>query len=176
MQPQPSKLMPGLWGGVVVGLLSGIPVLNFINCACCLGVMIGGSVAVYLYRNSLDPGQPVLMSDGALLGLLAGVFGAIIGNMLEVIFGAITYDALLQLAQYIDNPEFQEVLDEIRPILTEGGFILVTFFIGLVIDFFIFSIFGLFGGMIGVSLFGAPKVQPSLDVSKDWSPDQLNKK
>ncbi len=42
MQNQPSKLMPAVWGGVLIGVISGVPGLRLINCMCCLGVVGGG--------------------------------------------------------------------------------------------------------------------------------------
>jgi len=42
MPEKPSILMPALFGGIITGVLSGIPFLNFINCLCCAGVLLGG--------------------------------------------------------------------------------------------------------------------------------------
>ena len=49
MPPKPDKLMPALYGGIVIGILSGVPGLNLINCLCCAGIMLGGIVSVYLW-------------------------------------------------------------------------------------------------------------------------------
>ena len=46
MPEKPSKLMPALYGGIIIGLLSGIPFISLINCICCAGVIIGGFLAV----------------------------------------------------------------------------------------------------------------------------------
>jgi len=73
-------------GGVIMGAISGIPFLNFINCLCCAGIIFGGFMAVFFYNKDLKPGDPPLMSSDALqLGALAGVFGAITGDILTVI-------------------------------------------------------------------------------------------
>ena len=139
MQEQKSKLVPGLWGGVLIGVISGIPFLEFINCACCAGVLAGGVLAVFLYKKDLPDETLLTMSDGAVLGLIAGVVGAIIASILSLFFGAMTFDLLERLAEYTDNPELLDFLDEFNK--ESFGAIMMTFgfFMELVID----SIFGL---------------------------------
>jgi hypothetical protein len=68
-----NKTKPALLGGLIVGLLSAIP---FINYCCCIWAIGGGAVAGFLYIKEsptrIGPG------DGAMIGALAGVVGAII--------------------------------------------------------------------------------------------------
>jgi hypothetical protein len=68
-----NKLKPALLGGLIVGLLSAIPVINY---CCCIWAIGGGLVASLLYIKSSQ--VPVGAGDGAMVGGLAGVFGAII--------------------------------------------------------------------------------------------------
>ena len=71
-----NKLKPALIGGVVLGLLSVIPFVNWANICCCLWAILGGLLASYLYvKNSPTPASA---GDGAILGALAGVVGAAI--------------------------------------------------------------------------------------------------
>ena len=71
-----NKLKPALIGGVLLGLLSAIPVVNLVNVCCCLWALIGGLLASYLYiKNSPVPASA---GDGAILGALAGLVGAVI--------------------------------------------------------------------------------------------------
>ena len=68
-----NKLKPALLGGLVVGLLSAIP---FVNYCCCIWGIGGGALAAYLYiKGSAVPVRP---GDGAMVGGLAGIVGAII--------------------------------------------------------------------------------------------------
>ena len=68
-----NKLKPALLGGLIVGLLSAIPVVNY---CCCIWGIGGGGLASFLYMKSsptkINPG------DGAMLGGLAGVIGALL--------------------------------------------------------------------------------------------------
>ena len=81
-----NKLKPALLGGLIVGLLSAIP---FINYCCCIWSIGGGALAAYLYIKSSP--MPVSTGDGAMVGGLAGVFGGIIyliiGLPIAILFG-----------------------------------------------------------------------------------------
>src|SRR5215204_489920 len=68
-----NKLKPALLGGLVVGLLSAIPVLNY---CCCIWGIVGGGLAGFLYIK--DSPMPVRPGDGAIIGALAGVVGGLI--------------------------------------------------------------------------------------------------
>ena len=64
-----------LIGGTFIGVLSALPIISLAN-ICCTWVIGGGVVTAYL----LQQGQraPILLSDGAVAGFLAGVCGACI--------------------------------------------------------------------------------------------------
>ena len=68
-----NKMKPALLGGLVVGLLSAIPIVNY---CCCIWGIGGGALAAYLYIK--DSPIPVKPGDGAMIGALAGVFGGIL--------------------------------------------------------------------------------------------------
>ena len=63
-------------------MLSALPIVNLGNCCCCLWVVAGGMLAVYL-RQQNSP-FAVTSSEGALVGLLAGLFGGILGVVLSI--------------------------------------------------------------------------------------------
>jgi hypothetical protein len=75
MQPASSKLQPAVFGGLFIGVLSALPLINIANC-CCLWVIGGGVLATYLLQQN----QPyaITAADGALVGLLAGLIGGVI--------------------------------------------------------------------------------------------------
>src|SRR6267142_14436 len=81
-----NKLKPALLGGLIVGVLSAIP---FINYCCCIWALGGGALAAFLYIK--ESPIPVKMGDGAMIGGLAGVFGGIIylvlGLPIAIFFG-----------------------------------------------------------------------------------------
>jgi hypothetical protein len=64
-----------LVGGLFIGVLSALPIVNIANC-CCLWIVGGGALTAYLAQQD-DPRGLSLMT-GAQLGFRAGVFGAVI--------------------------------------------------------------------------------------------------
>lgn len=68
-------------GGVVAGVLSGIPIVG----GCCfLWALAGGFLALFMYAKSV-PG-PIQMGDAAKLGATAGVIGAVISVVIGLPF------------------------------------------------------------------------------------------
>lgn len=146
---KPGKLMPALWGGLLIGFLAGIPYFAWINCACCIGVLAGGLLAVYLYKNDVPEGIDLTMGDGAALGLFAGLMGTVVAAILETIFGTIGTDLIYSIPDIINVPEFEEWLQTIgRQSFGKG-----VFLIKLMTNIVTFTLFGLVGGILGVALF-----------------------
>jgi hypothetical protein len=166
MSESPSKLIPALYGGIVIGLVSSIPYLNFVNCLCCAGVLLGGFLSVFFYTRDLTPDMPPLSSGDALqLGALAGVFGAVISSVVfTVVFELIGGSELMyEMETYSDQlpPEMFELMQN----LVESG--VVFFVIMMAASIIIDTLFGLLGGLIGYAVF-KPKptmtdVQPPMD-------------
>lgn len=81
-----NKLKPALLGGLIVGVLSAIPIINY---CCCIWSIGGGALAAFMYIKSSP--TPVKMGDGAMVGGLAGVVGGIIylviGLPIAILFG-----------------------------------------------------------------------------------------
>lgn len=153
----PSKLQPALIGGVVLGVLSAVPLVNALNCFCCLWVIAGGLLATYLYQNKSP--LPVQYGDGAVLGLLTGVFGAIVETIIGIplqllglgLAAGAMQDALQQLESNPDiPPEFVEL---VRSFMTEGGLAATGIAYGLLFHLVIFAIFATIGAIIGVAIF-----------------------
>ena len=79
-------LQPALLGGLFIGVLSALPIVNVCNC-CCLWVLCGGALAAYLDQQQ-DP-RPTTAARGAYAGMLAGVAGAIVWLMVSSVIGAL---------------------------------------------------------------------------------------
>ena len=83
MNPKPDKLIPAIYGGIIMGVISAVPFLNFINCLCCAGILLGGFFAVMFYKNNFTPDTPPFTSsDCMVVGVLSGVCGAVVGTVL----------------------------------------------------------------------------------------------
>ncbi len=145
-----SKIKPALIGGVVLGLLSVIPFVNFVNVCCCLWAILGGLLASYLYiKNSPTPASA---GDGAILGAFAGLVGAVIvvviGIPISVMMGDIMSGLLVRLLTSI-NPLQAEM---IRERMAEGTTIVQAIVRGL-ISAVLLLIFSTIGGLIAVPIF-----------------------
>jgi len=157
MNEQPSKLTPALAGGAVMAVLSSVPIISIGNCICCLWILLGGAVAVIIYNRGLPEGQSVNGGEGAVLGLLAGIFGALFGTILSYLFMSLgdmgmTKNILRGIMERQNDlsPELENFLRNFE----EGrafspGFILISLFASL----FVNIVFGALGGLIGASLF-----------------------
>jgi hypothetical protein len=168
---KPNKLKAAITGGVILGLLSSIPPINFVNVCCCLWVLLGGVIAARsLIKRS--PILPVTTGDGAAVGALAGVIGSAILLIISVplalmgVGEGITYSFLEWIGDAANNPEARE---QIRQVITEMqrqaatqsvGQRLMQAIFAWAITAVIYIGFATLGGIIGVALFEKRKGQP----------------
>lgn len=160
-QVQPDKTFPVLVGGAVLGVLSALPV---INCGCCLWVIGGGMIASYLYLKNYPAGMPgATYADGAVLGLLAGVVGAVIDSLISIPVHFLTGGMMMQgawrseIEEALSDPEVPEGLRTLLESMLTGGMSIGIIFLGLVVSLVIFSIFGALGGILGIAIFKKPE-------------------
>jgi hypothetical protein len=150
--------VPVVAGGLFLGVLSAVPPISFLNCACCILVIGGGLLASYLYMKDYPLDSPrVTYGDGALLGLLAGLLGAVVDTVVSIPinlmldFGFSNQDALEQLR---NTPDVPPQLIEFLESIMSGGVSVIGILISLLFGSIIFSIFAMVGAMLGVALFG----------------------
>jgi hypothetical protein len=130
-----NKLKPALLGGLIVGVLSAIPIINY---CCCIWSIGGGALAAYLYIKSSP--VPVTMGDGAMVGGLAGVCGGII----YLILG-------LPIALVFGMASMTENLHRSGVELPVSGFLLII--VASIIGAIILALLATLGGVIGVAIF-----------------------
>ncbi|HUI09645.1 MAG TPA: hypothetical protein VL221_04905 [Bacteroidota bacterium] len=165
MPEKPAKFLPALYGGIIMGVLSGVPGLSLVNCLCCAGIMFGGFMAVFFYKKELQPSHPPLTNGDALgLGAISGLIGAVVTTLLSALFTHLLGFAMGGGMERLRN--MGALSDQIPPetlkmiqSLTSGGALLG---IGFVFHLVIMPLFGLLGGLIGYSVFKpkAPAVMP----------------
>src|SRR5512141_54721 len=105
------RTQPALFGGLVMGVLSALPLVSAGNWCCCLWVVSGGLVAAYILQQNQS--APITPGDGALVGLLAGLIGAVIDTVLSVPISFLTapYERLL----------FERVMNNMGGVAPEYG-------------------------------------------------------
>lgn len=158
-----NKFKPALIGGLVGGVLSVIPFVNFANICCCLWAIVGGLIASYLYvKNSAAPANA---GDGAVLGALAGVVTAVIsiviGIPIALVMGQTMRGLIVSLMENADPQQAEMMRRQFEASGDAIGPLIVQSLIGAVLLF----VFALIGGLIGVLIFekrkgGAPPPPP----------------
>ncbi len=164
MPEKPGKLMPALYGGVIMGVISGVPILSIVNCFCCAGIMLGGFMAVFFYKKDLKESSPPLTNgDGIGLGALAGLVGAVVTVILTAlfryVFGMAMGGGMHRLEDMgLANQIPPETMKMIQGMMSDRGLMGITFVFHLFID----PLFGLLGGLIGYAVFKSktPAVMP----------------
>jgi hypothetical protein len=162
MPNRPGIVLPALYGGIIMAVISAVPGLSLLNCFCCAGIMLGGFLSVFFYKKDLTSGMPALSSsDGLKLGALAGVFGAILTVILSKLVTMMLGGADEKMVK--DLIESMGLADQLPPgtmeQIEEGmGAGLGVF--QIIITFIIDPLFGLIGGLIGYSVFKPKQVVP----------------
>ena len=161
-------MQPALIGGLVAGVLSALPFVNFLNACCCLWVVSGGIVAAYLLQER-EP-NPIQVADGALVGLMAGIFGALVNFVLSIPVTLLT--APMQRAmmeRFIESGNFPP---EMREMLTTGTGTVLGIILGFFAALFAGIVFSTLGGILGAVIFRKKSTAPPIiDVPSQGSAD-----
>lgn len=144
-----------LLGGVFIGVLSALPILNIANC-CCLWITGGGVLAGYLIQQ--NDARGLTAGRGALVGLFAGVIGAFIWLVLALALDV--FIAPLQermMAQIMNNgrdmpPEVRDWLEQ----MTASGSRPLRMALGFFFQFFGGVVFSTLGGVLASVFFKKP--------------------
>jgi hypothetical protein len=141
-----------LLGGLFIGVLSALPIVNIANC-CCLWVLTGGAMTAYLAQEN-DPRRIGLMT-GARLGFRAGIFGAIVW-----LFASAAIDVMVaplqQSAADLMLRNATDVPPEVRSWLESAGrsaSLPAQMIFGFVFQLLVAAPFAALGGVLGAALF-----------------------
>ena len=155
-----SKLQPALLGGLLLGVLSALPIVNLVNACCCLWVLAGGALAAYLLQRNQS--TPISTSDGALVGFGAGLIGAVVWQGLSVPVSIVMAPIQSRLiARLLDASDLPENTRQVFEMLRENSrFTIGRFVLGGILIFMVCMVFSTLGGLIGAGLFRT-KIAPS---------------
>src|SRR5688572_13188142 len=148
----PAKTQPALLGGVVIGVLSALPVINLANC-CCAWIMFGGALAAYLMQQNHP--EPIQAGDGVIVGLLAGVIGAFVWLIVSVPISLalapfqseMASRAMRDIAE--NAPELRGLFENFSGAGALGIGLILSFFVMLCVS----TVFGMLGGLFGALMF-----------------------
>jgi hypothetical protein len=174
MFEKPSKLRPAILGGLIVGAISGIPGLNLLNCCCCAGILLGGAMSVYFYKQEFTNEMPPMeSSDALILGIVSGIIGALITTFLSatitLILGPVETEMIRnfmeKLMQKLEDRgslppgTMDNMRDQFEQAMKEGG-TMGGILRSLVYALILYPIFSMLGGLIGFGIFGKKKSTP----------------
>lgn len=160
---RPARLQPALLGGVTIGVLSALPVINLANC-CCAWILFGGALSAYLMQQNHP--EPIQIGDGAIVGLLAGIVGAFVWlfvsipmNMMMAPFQRGMAQRMMENASNLP-PEFRGIFETASTGAAVGVATVFFFFVMLVVS----TLFGMLGGIFGALMFRkkSPVVPPPI--------------
>ena len=148
------KVKAALIGGVSFGIASALPYIGWINGICCALYIGGGVLAAYLFMKDRPPQARAPYRDGAVVGVLAGLFGGVAAVIASLVAKAMGYDPTAEMAAM-----FQQFG---VPLPAEGlgadptaGIELIGFVMTIVMD----MIFATLGGLVGVAIFHKKEVE-----------------
>jgi hypothetical protein len=152
----PSVLKPAFLGGVALGMLSALPL---VNCCCLLWLGGGGLLAVYLLRQ--EYAGEIAAGLGAKTGLFAGMIGALFWQILELPISYITSSQRTdQIQQLLQNqnfpPETLQLVEKFLSLLADpfNPFMLL---LGLMFKVVACGVLTTLGGILGAAFWGKPK-------------------
>ena len=157
----PMLTKPALMAGVLLGVLSAMPYVSF---CCLLWVAGGGVLAVYFLRTE-TPGS-ISAGTGASLGLLTGLFGSLVWQVLEVLLILVSGEEGMRRARETIAdmeglpPEFLESLEQAMEFFGDPLHPVFLLF-SLLIKLILCGILTTLGGVLGAYLFGQNRADQS---------------
>ena len=161
MSTTTDRRQPALVGGLIVGVLSALPIISAGNLCCCLWVVSGGVVAAYMLQQNQV--TPITAADGAVVGLLAGLVGAFVHLALSIpITILIAPMERLLMQRIIENsgtmgPGFRDYVGTYV-----GAGVRIT--LGFLFMLSVGSVFAALGGLLGAVIFGKKLPPGAIDV------------
>ncbi|MBE3111630.1 MAG: hypothetical protein IMZ57_09170 [Acidobacteria bacterium] len=159
-QQKPEYLRPALIAGAIAGVLSGLPFVSAGNCLCCLWIVGGAALAVNLLAK--NAGGVLTSGDGAIVGALTGIVAAVVSALMAIPLRPFNMELARRVMGKVSelSPDMPSNLDG----FLDGGSGLLSpgwFLLSLFLSAAVFTLMGVLGGIIGVSLFGRKKPQAS---------------
>src|SRR5262245_11421573 len=152
-----------------MGVLSALPFVSAGNLCCCLWVIVGGLVAAYVLQQ--NQAAPIAAGDGALVGLLAGLVGAVVhvavGVVITLLIGSREREIVQRILDMSPNipPEVRDLMER----FAHGNVSAAWFVIGPILSLMFWScinsVFATIGGLLGASIFKKNTPPGTIDVT-----------
>ena len=165
----PSYAQPAFIGGLVMGVLSALPIVQFGNCACCMWVLAGGMVAAYVLQQNQS--APITAGDGALVGLLAGLIGAVVDSVLSIPIAFFVEPFQRHMLERIMDmsgnmpPEFRDAMSRYGRGEAPMAMVVASRIFAFMFQLCIGAIFATIGGLLGTAIFRKQTPPGTIDVT-----------
>ena len=145
------RLQPVLVGALVMGVLSSLPLISVANLCCCLWVISGGVAAAYVLQQGQP--DPITPADGAFVGFLSGLGGAVVYLLiavpLELTIGPMEREMVRRWVENMGGAEGFRNYAERADLVSAP----VRALLGFVMMLFVGAIFWTIGGLLGAVMF-----------------------
>jgi hypothetical protein len=144
------RYQPAILGGLFIGVLSSLPLVNMVNVCCCLWVVAGGVLVAYLLQQ--NSATPIETSEAVLMGALAGLIGALLTVTVQLAMTSVVGPAVLDevRSQLESAPDVPPQVRDFMLRLFEGRSFL---WLALLINLPIYAVFAMLGSLLGLSFF-----------------------
>ncbi len=137
-----------------LGFLSSIPFVSAGNCLCCAWVLLGGGIAVMMLTRQRPSG--IRYGDGAFVGVLSGLVGAVVGTIVQMSFHAMASRLFEsqreQLEQILNQLGYEGPMREWVLRAASGEISVPTLVFTFFTNLLVFSLFAMIGGILTVAL------------------------
>jgi hypothetical protein len=152
--PDLDFVQPALMGGAFLGLMSSLPIIMAGNCLCCMWVIGGGAIGTVLLQKQ-QPSRTLTSGDGAFVGVLSGLFGAIVGTIVSIpvriistrIFGS-QQEAIEKMFEGL--PEIEGPMRDLVMRIASSEISVVTVIATFITNLIFWSLFAMVGGILAV--------------------------
>lgn len=161
-------IQPAFFGGLVMGVLSALPLISVGNVCCCLWLICGGLVAAYLLQQ--NQATPITPGDGALVGLVAGLIGALVQVVVSIpismVVGPMERAMAQRLLEMAGNvpPEMREMFERYSGEGRSMAFVIIGRIFALFFWVCLGAVFSTIGGLIGALVFKKNLPPGTIDV------------
>jgi hypothetical protein len=147
-------LKPAITGGLALGVLSSIPIVNYVNACCCLWAQAGGALTAWLLDRQRPGG--LRYSDGALGGVLSGLIGAFVATIISIPVQLLllTPEAVEAAKARFDQAQLPPEFVEMVMRFMQPGFDLSRTLISLLLNMLTLGLFAMVGGIIAAAILG----------------------
>jgi len=166
-----NRLLPVIWGFLVMTIISIAPLINFINLFFCAGIVLGGVAGVMSFNKQLVAlNLPLTFKDAVLIGILSGVLSAVAVsgfNIITLMYSHVNpvTESVKMLGDFGKNmpPEVTRQLDKLAMEFDKYGYSPTLAIFTFITNLLVYPLFGAIGSLITATVINnKKKINPSV--------------